>query len=64
MGEHKIWCYFWRFWLKGPQIATVGVADGFRDGDANNAEKKSEAPILIAAVEYLKRRRRGEEREQ
>jgi len=33
----------WRFWLKGLQIATVGLADGFRDGDANGAEKRSEA---------------------
>ena len=32
MGKHKIWCYSWHFWLKGLQIATVGLADGFPSG--------------------------------
>jgi hypothetical protein len=32
LGEHKIWCYFWCFWLKGLQIATVELADGFPGG--------------------------------
>jgi hypothetical protein len=64
MDEHQIWCYFWCFWLKGLQIATVGLADGFRDGHANGAEKRSEALVSSLAVKHLKRRRRGEEREQ
>ena len=29
------------FWLKGLQIATVGLVDGFRGGHANDAEKRS-----------------------
>ena len=63
MGEHKIWCYSWRFRLKGLQIATVGLEDRFRDGDVNGAEKRAETPFLSVGVEPLKRRRRGEERE-
>ncbi len=64
MREHQILCCFWRFWLKGLQIAAVGLADGFRDRDVNGTEKRSEALILSVAVERLERRRRGEEREQ
>jgi hypothetical protein len=59
LGKHKIWCYFWHFWLKGLQIATVGLADGGLDGDADGAEKRSEALALTVAVEHLKRRRPG-----
>ena len=50
--------------LNGLQIATVALADGFPDGDADGAEKRSEALVLSVAVEHLKRRRREEEREQ
>jgi hypothetical protein len=46
MGEHKIWCYSWHFWLKGLQNGTVGLADGVRDGDADGAEKRLEALAL------------------
>jgi hypothetical protein len=50
--------------LRRLQIATVGLADGVPDGDADGAEKRSEALTLSVAVEHLKRRRRKEEREQ
>jgi hypothetical protein len=63
LGKHKIWCYFWRFWLKGLQIAAVVLADGVRDEDANGAKKWSDALRLNVVVEHSKRRRRGEERE-
>jgi hypothetical protein len=32
------------------QFATVGLADGLRDGDANGAEKRSDALILGVAL--------------
>jgi hypothetical protein len=50
LGKHKIWCYFWRFWLKGLQIAAVVLADGVRDGDANGAKKWSDALRLNGAT--------------
>jgi hypothetical protein len=43
---------------------TVGLPDGVRDGDANGAEKRSEALTFSMAEEHLKPRRREEEREQ
>jgi hypothetical protein len=52
LREHKIWCYFWRFWLKGLQIGTVGLADGFWDGDANGPEKRSEALVFGRALTW------------
>ena len=42
----------------------LGWRTGFRDGDANGAEKRSESLALAVAMEHLQRRRRGEEREQ
>jgi hypothetical protein len=39
----------------------VGLADGFREGDADGAEKRSEAFTSCVAAEHLKRRKPGEQ---
>jgi hypothetical protein len=36
--------------LKGLQIATVGLPDGVRDGEANSTEKRSEALVFGRAL--------------
>src|ERR1039458_1527985 len=42
--------------LKGSRLQRLGSRTGVRDGDANGAEKRSEALTLSVAVEHLKRR--------